>query len=90
MKGAGFGGVSGRTIQCWYHSQLVWLQVMWILFTSQLWKVDHEYIAAGDEFALGKAGQNYSFRFLKVVRVREFPSSNLGTPIHHAKLYLVP
>lgn len=50
-------GGSYRTIQRWYHSQLVWLQVMWILFTSQLWQASHEYIAVGDEVVLGKAGK---------------------------------
>ena len=50
-------GGSYRTIQRWYHSQLLWLQVMWILFTSQLWQAGHEYIAAGDEVVLGKAGK---------------------------------
>jgi hypothetical protein len=30
---------------------------MWILFTSQLWQAGHEYIAAGDEVVLGKAGK---------------------------------
>jgi len=50
-------GGSYRTIQRWYHSRLLWLQIMWILFTSQLWKAGHEYIAAGDEVVLGKAGK---------------------------------
>jgi len=50
-------GGSYRTLQRWYHSQLIWLQIMWILFTSQLWKADHEYIAAGDEVVFGKAGK---------------------------------
>ncbi len=35
-------GGSYRTIQRWYHSPLIWLQIMWILFTSQLWKAGHE------------------------------------------------
>jgi hypothetical protein len=50
-------GGSYRTIQRWYHSKLVWLQIMWILFTSQLWQAEHEYIAAGDEVVFGKAGR---------------------------------
>ncbi|MCC6298761.1 MAG: transposase [Anaerolineales bacterium] len=50
-------GGSYRTIQRWYHSKLVWLQSMWILFTSQLWKAGHEYIAAGDEVVFGNAGK---------------------------------
>jgi hypothetical protein len=51
------GGGSYRTIQRWYHSHILWLQVMWILFTSQLWQAGHEYIAAGDEVVIGKAGK---------------------------------
>ncbi len=51
------GGGSYRTLQRWYHSQLIWLQIVWILFTSQLWKAGHEYIAAGDEVVFGKAGK---------------------------------
>ncbi len=50
-------GGSYRTIQRWYHSQLLWLQIMWLWFTSQLWKAGHEYIAAGDEVVFGKAGK---------------------------------
>ncbi len=50
-------GGSYRTIQRWYHSKMIWLQIMWILFTSQLWQAGHEYIAAGDEVVFGKAGQ---------------------------------
>ena len=50
-------GRSYRTIQRWYHNQILWLEVMWILFTSQLWQAGHEYIAAGDEVVLGKAGK---------------------------------
>jgi len=51
------GGGSYRTVQRWYHSQLIWLQIRWILFASQLWKAGHEYIAAGDEVVFGKAGK---------------------------------
>jgi putative transposase len=50
-------GGSYRTIQRWYHSPMIWLQIMWIWFTSQLWKAGHEYIAAGDEVVFGKAGK---------------------------------
>lgn len=50
-------GGSYRTIQRWYHRRLQWLQIMWIFFTSQLWKADHEYIVAGDEVVFGKAGK---------------------------------
>jgi putative transposase len=50
-------GGSYRTIQRWYHSHLLWLQIMWTLFTSHLWQAGHEYIAAGDEVVFGKAGK---------------------------------
>jgi DDE superfamily endonuclease len=51
------GGGSYRTIQRWYPSQRIWLQIRWILFTSQLWKAGHEYLAAGAEVVFGKAGK---------------------------------
>ena len=50
-------GGSYRTIQRWYQGKMVWLQIMWILFMSLLWKAGHEYIAAGDEVVFGKAGK---------------------------------
>lgn len=69
------GGGSYRTIQRWYHSQLVWLQIMWILFTSQLWQAEHEYIVAGDEVVLGKAGkETYGIgRFFSSLQQRVIP-----------------
>jgi putative transposase len=50
-------GGSYRTIQRLYHMSLLWLQIQWGFFTSQLQKPDHEYIAAGDEVVFGKAGK---------------------------------
>jgi len=69
-------GGSYRTIQRWYHSKLVWLQILWILFTSQLWKAGHEYIAAGDEVVFGKAGrETYGLgRFFSSLQQRVIPS----------------
>ncbi len=49
-------GGSYRTIQRLYHKPLLWLQIQWIFFTSQLQKSGHEYILAGDEVVFGKAG----------------------------------
>lgn len=69
-------GGSYRTIQRWYHTKLLWLQIMWILFTSQLWKTGHEYIAAGDEVVFGKAGKE-TFglgRFFSSLQQRVIPS----------------
>ena len=68
-------GGSYRSIQRWYHSRLVWLQIMWILFTSQLWQAGHEYIAAGDEVVFGKAGkETYGLgRFFSSLQQRVIP-----------------
>jgi putative transposase len=48
---------SYRTIQRLYHTPILWLQIQWILFTSQFHQTDREYIAAGDEVVFGKAGK---------------------------------
>ncbi len=50
-------GGSYRTIQRWYHTPLLWLKMQWLFFVSQFQKPPHEYLAAGDEVALGKAGK---------------------------------
>jgi len=70
------GGGSYRTIQRWYHSRLRWLQILWMLFTSQLWKAGHDYIGAGDEVVLGKAGkETYGLgRFFSSLQQRVIPS----------------
>ncbi len=69
-------GGSYRTIQRWYHSKLLWLQIMWVFFTSQLWKPGHDYIAAGDEVVFGKAGkETYGLgRFFSSLQNRVIPS----------------
>lgn len=68
-------GGSYRTIQRWYHSRLPWLAMMWLLFVRQLWKTDHEYIAAGDEVVFGKAGkETYGIgRFFSSLQQRVIP-----------------
>ena len=50
-------GGSYRTIQRLYHTPMLWLQIQWIFFISQLQKPNAEYIAAGDEVVFGKAGK---------------------------------
>ena len=50
-------GGSYRTLQRWYHSALPWAQMMRLLFTKLLWQPGAEYIAAGDEVVVGKAGK---------------------------------
>jgi hypothetical protein len=68
-------GGSYRTLQRWYHSGVPWLSVMWVLFTQQLWRSGHDYIAAGDEVVFGKAGkQTYGLgRFFSSLQQRAIP-----------------
>jgi len=68
-------GGSYRTIQRLYHTPLLWLQIQWILFASQLQKSKDEYIAAGDEVVFGKAGkETYGIgRFFSSLQNRVIP-----------------
>jgi putative transposase len=76
----GTGG-SYRTIQRLYHTPLLWLQIQWHFFTNQLWKADHEYIAAGDEVVFGKAGkETYGIgRFFSSLQNRVIPGLSFFT-----------
>ncbi len=67
-------GGSYRTIQRLYHTPLLWLQIQWIFFVSQLQKPNDEYIAAGDEVVFGKAGkerQSYPIQAVQMVKEKE-------------------
>jgi putative transposase len=68
-------GGSYRTIQRLYHTPLLWLQIQWIFFISQLQKPNDEYIAAGDEVVFGKAGkETYGIgRFFSSLQNRVIP-----------------
>jgi putative transposase len=68
-------GGSYRTIQRLYQTPLLWLQIQWIFFTSQLHKREREYIAAGDEVVFGKAGkETYGLgRFFSSLQNRVIP-----------------
>jgi len=68
-------GGSYRTIQRLYHMPLLWLQIQWIFFVSQLQKPNDEYIAAGDEVVFGKAGkETYGIgRFFSSLQNRVIP-----------------
>ncbi len=50
-------GGSYRKIQRLYHTPILWLQIQWMLFTSQFHQTDRKYIAVGDEVVFGKAGK---------------------------------
>lgn len=68
-------GGSYRTIQRLYQTPILWLQIQWILFTSQFHQTDREYIAAGDEVVFGKAGkETYGLgRFFSSLQNRVIP-----------------
>jgi len=68
-------GGSYRTIQRLYHTPMLWLQIQWIFFVSQLQKSRDEYIAAGDEVVFGKAGkETYGIgRFFSSLQNRVIP-----------------
>jgi putative transposase len=68
-------GGSYRTIQRLYHTPMLWLQIQWILFTSQFHQTDREYIAAGDEVVFGKSGkETYGLgRFFSSLQNRVIP-----------------
>ena len=50
-------GGSYRTIQRFYQSTLMWSAIQWVLFRERFLKPDDEYIGAGDETVISKAGK---------------------------------
>lgn len=49
-------GGSYRTIQRWYRSELLWFSIQWLFFQKRFFKSKDEYIGAGDEVVVSKAG----------------------------------
>ncbi len=50
-------GGSYRTIQRFYQSTLIWSAIHWVLFRKQFLRPADEYIGAGDETVVSKAGK---------------------------------
>jgi hypothetical protein len=50
-------GGSYRTLQRVYHTVLAWPALHWLFFKESFLHADDEYLAAGDEVVIGKAGQ---------------------------------
>ena len=50
-------GGSYRTIQRFYHSVLSWKAIQWLFFRERFLKSEDEYIVAGDEVVVSKAGK---------------------------------
>jgi putative transposase len=51
------GGGSYRTIQRWYHTPLDWAAMLWGIVRMHLLEPEGEYLLAGDEVVIGKAGK---------------------------------
>src|SRR6188472_2958768 len=50
-------GGSYRTIQRFYHTVLCWPVLHWLFFKACFWRFEDEYISAGDEVVISKAGK---------------------------------
>jgi hypothetical protein len=50
-------GGSYRTVQRWYHTPLEWATILWTIVQAYLLKPDGEYLLAGDEVVISKAGK---------------------------------
>jgi len=50
-------GGSYRTVQRWYHTPLDWASILWTIVQVYLFKADGEYLLAGDEVVISKAGK---------------------------------
>ena len=74
-------GGSYRTIQRVYHRVLPWTAIHWLFFRQRFLKPDDEYIVAGDEVVVSKAGQHtYGLdRFFSGVEQQVIPSVSFFT-----------
>ena len=68
-------GGSYRTIQRLYHSSLPWLAIQWLFFRKRFIRSGAEYIVAGDEVVIGKAGKETHGldRFFSGIQQRVIP-----------------
>ena len=68
-------GGSYRTIQRFYHTFLPWRAIHWQFFVKRFWKPEDEYMIAGDETVVGKAGkETYGLdRFFSGVQQQVIP-----------------
>jgi hypothetical protein len=68
-------GGSYRTIQRFYHSALPWKSIHWLFFRERFLDPDDEYIAAGDEVVVSKAGKETHGldRFFSGIQQRVIP-----------------
>lgn len=69
-------GGSYRTVQRFYHSALSWKSMLWLFFQKCFLQSEDEYIIAGDEVVVSKAGkETYGLdRFFSGIQQRVIPS----------------
>ncbi len=74
-------GGSYRTIQRLYHSSLPWQAIQWVFFRKRFLQPDGEYILAGDEVVVSKAGkETYGLdRFFSGIQQRVIPGLSFFT-----------
>jgi putative transposase len=51
-------GGSYRTIQRFYHNEMPWREMLWTFFKDLILKIADEYLLAGDEIVVDKAGKD--------------------------------
>jgi putative transposase len=68
-------GGSYRTLQRLYHSSLPWQAIQWLFFRKRFMQSGAEYIVAGDEVVIGKAGKETHGldRFFSGIQQRVIP-----------------
>jgi putative transposase len=69
-------GGSYRTIQRWYHTPLDWAAMLCTIVRIHLLEPDGEYMLAGDEVVVGKAGE--AFVMLWSNRANRSPQASAG------------
>jgi len=69
-------GGSYRTLQRFYHSVLPWHAIHWLFFRKRFWQPEDEYLVAGDEVVVSKAGKETHGldRFFSGIQQRVIPS----------------
>lgn len=74
-------GGSYRTIQRFYNTVVPWKALQWLFFRERFWKPEDEYIVAGDEVVVSKAGKatNGLDRFFSSIQQRVIPGLSFFT-----------
>jgi putative transposase len=71
-------GGSYRTIQRWYHAPLDWAAMMWTIVRIHLLEPSGEYLLAGDEVVISKAGKATHGRGLFYSSLAQRPISSVS------------